>query len=236
MRALKSAAFAAVSTLALTLALGGAAFAADANDANANGGTLVSGNNDGWYVSGSTGFSLMENARNHNGSAVHYDTDADNPGFDVNGAIGRDFGNGFRAEGELGYRQIGIDHVTAYGTGFPSGDANGDANALSLMANGYYDFKNSTPFTPYIGAGVGVAHVGLNNLQVGGRPLVDDHDLDFAYQAMAGVSYQLAQNGTLFTEYRYFAVNDPTFDTVGGGQVHSELATNNIEVGYRIAF
>ncbi len=33
----------------------------------------------------------------------------------------------------------------------------------TYMVNGYYDFHNSTAFTPYISAGVGLAHVKLKN-------------------------------------------------------------------------
>ncbi len=33
----------------------------------------------------------------------------------------------------------------------------------TYMVNGYYDFHNSTAFTPYISAGVGLAHVKLSN-------------------------------------------------------------------------
>lgn len=31
------------------------------------------------------------------------------------------------------------------------------------MVNGYYDFHNSTAFTPYISAGIGLARVKLKN-------------------------------------------------------------------------
>jgi len=219
-------------TAVSVVALSATAFAADSGSDSDSKNLVLS---DGWYASASAGLALMENSSNRSGLS-HFDTSPDNPGFAVTGALGRELGNGFRAEGEIGYRQIGIDHVTTYGEGFPSGSATGDSSALSLMANGYYDFSTGGPFTPFVGAGLGVARVGLTDLSIGARPLVDDHDTDFAYQAMGGVSYRLTANGAIFTEYRYFAVNDPTFDTVGGGQVHSDFATHNVEVGYRVAF
>ena len=219
-------------TAASLIALSTAAFAADAgSDSDSKSLTL----SNGWYASASAGVAMMENSTN-TGGGRHFDVTHDGAGYALTGALGKELGNGFRAEGELGYRQIAVDHVTAYGTGFHSGTASGDSSALSLMANGYYDFSTSSPFKPYVGAGLGFAHVGLNELSVGARPIVDDQDTEFAYQAMGGISYQLTERGTLFTQYRYFAVNDPTFDAASGGQVHSEFATHNVEIGYRIAF
>jgi len=213
------------------IALSPAAFAADSGtDADSKSG-LTQG--DGWYFSGSTGLSLMENSTSR-GAGGHFDTSAD-PGFAVNGAVGKEFGNGFRAEGELGYRQLSLDHVTSYGGGLGSGGAGGDAEAFSVMGNGYYDFDTGGPIKPYIGAGLGFAQVSLSNATVNGRSLVDDEDLVFAYQAMAGVGYQVNPKGTLFLGYRYFAVDDPSFNSAIG-PVQSEMATHNVEVGYRLAF
>jgi hypothetical protein len=39
-----------------------------------------------------------------------------------------------------------------------------------MMLNGYYRFLNSTPFTPYIGGGVGEASIALNNARFAGAP------------------------------------------------------------------
>ncbi len=230
MRKFKLALIAATSAIAIT----SGAYAADASDAGAaSTGGYAQGS--GWYVSGSTGLAFLENAHNK-ANGYSFDSSPSNPGFDVTGAIGKEFGNGFRAEGELGYRQIGLDHLTFYGGGFGSGSAGGDANALSVMGNGYFDFDTGTRFKPYVGAGIGFARVALDDVTVNGRSVVDDSDVDFAYQAMAGVGYQVNTKGTLFLGYRYFAVDDPAFNAAAGGQIKGEMATHNIEVGYRLAF
>jgi len=225
---------------ALTLPAG-----AYADDNSSNGSTSdksltisPQANSNGWYLSGSTGLSFLQEQNNHAGS-LNFDTSGANPGFDVTGAVGKELGNGFRAEGEIGYRQIEMGHGTVYapgGTGIASGPAGGDAHALSFMGNGYYDFQTGTRFVPYVGAGIGFADVTMSGVSINGVPATNDSDLAFAYQGMAGVGYQLTDNGTIYTGYRYFAVDDPTFDDTTGEKFHSELATHNLEVGYRLTF
>lgn len=215
------------------IAIASGAYAAD-SDTDAGG--LTQSN--GWYMSGSLGLAFMEQSSNRSGTA-NFDLTPSNPGIAVSAALGKELGNGFRAEGELGYKQIGMDHGIVYsggGTGITSGAASGNANALSMMANGYYDFTTSSPIKPYIGAGVGLARVELSSVGVGAGSAVNDSDVDFAYQAMGGISYQLTPRGTLFTEYRYFAVDDPRFNDAAGQRVSSEFMTHNVEVGYRLAF
>jgi OOP family OmpA-OmpF porin len=222
--------------LALLVAAPAIAIASGAHAADANDSDLAQSN--GWYMSASLGLAFMENSSNRSGTA-NFDLSPSNPGFAVTGALGKELGNGFRAEGELGYRQIGMDHGTVYstgGTGISTGPASGNANAFSVMGNGYYDFATDTPIKPYVGAGVGFARVALSEVGVGAGSAVNDSDVAFAYQAMGGVSYQLTPRGTLFTEYRYFAVDDPRFNDAAGQRVGSEFMTHNVEVGYRLAF
>ena len=229
------------------LALSASAYADDNSNNNGTGGN--SNNNptgtskplttsDGWYLSGSAGLSFLQEQDNHAGS-LNFDTSGSNPGFDVTGALGKELGDGFRAEGEIGYRQIEIGHATVYapgGTGITSGFTTGDAHAVSFMSNGYYDFKTDSRFVPYVGAGIGLADVTLDRVSVNGVPATNDSDLAFAYQAMAGIGYQLSPNGTIFTGYRYFAVDDPTFTDTTGEKFHSEFASHNLELGYRLTF
>lgn len=211
------------------LALAPAAYADDASTPT---------DSNGWYMSGSLGMAFMEQQSNRSGTA-NFDVTPSNPGIAVTGAVGKELGNGFRAEGELGYRQIGLDHGIVYssgGTGASSGAASGNANAFSVMGNGYYDFQTGSPLRPYVGAGIGFARVEMSSVGIGAGSAVNDSDVDFAYQAMAGLEYQLTPRGTLYTGYRYFAVTDPRFNDAAGQRIRSEFATNNVEAGYRLDF
>ena len=67
----------------------------------------------------------------------------------------------------------------------------------SFMANAYFDYLTCTPWTPYVGAGIGLAHLkadfgedgkSVNNL---------------AWQVMGGIAYDVTANWTLDAGYRY---------------------------------
>ncbi|HEY1722841.1 MAG TPA: P44/Msp2 family outer membrane protein [Magnetospirillaceae bacterium] len=232
---MKKSSFAVAAIAALTVST--AAFAADSDNSSTSSAPQLTMSN-GWYFSGSAGLAFMGSTKFH-GGGTNYDLSADNPGYDVTGALGKDLGNGFRVEGELGYHDIGIDNAKVYsqgGIGTGSGPAGGDASAVSLMANGYYDINTGTNWKPYVGVGVGMADVSMDAVDVAGHRVMDDSDLAFAYQAMTGIGYQLTPQGTIYTGYRYFAVEDPSLNDEVGGTTHSELTTHNIEVGYRLSF
>lgn len=89
------------------------------------------------------------------------------------------------------------------------------------MLNTYYDFKNESKFTPYIGLGFGVARlsgkVKNTTLWENGRTgqasgvdihsddkTVSDSDYNFAFSLGAGASYELAENWSLDAGARYF--------------------------------
>ena len=138
----------------------------------------------------------------------------------------------FRLEGELFYKTNGFDKITDVG----SVSADGDATALGLMLNAYYDIKTSTPFTPFIGAGLGVAKVSVKDLKVAGITVADDDDVVFAYQLIAGVGYSVSNAVTVDLAYKYFATADPSFEDVTGSAFDAEYHSHNIMVGLRYNF
>jgi opacity protein-like surface antigen len=107
--------------------------------------------------------------------------------------------NTFRAELELSQQKTDLKKNNVYNY------TTGEGKTLAVMANGYYDFKNSSQFTPYVGAGIGGIKLSLEN------PGVNDDDTVFAYQGMAGVGYDINQSNTISLGYRYFATADATF-------------------------
>ena len=92
----------------------------------------------GPYVSGGVGAfflsdSLLPVAPGESWN-IAYDT-----GHVVSGALGYRFANGFRVEGEVGYRHNKIDEMRAT-SGRVLGVSGNDMTSLSLMANFYRDF------------------------------------------------------------------------------------------------
>jgi len=192
------------------------------------------------------------------GAAVGWTTEFD-PGFFISGAAGADMG-AFRLEGELSWRRNDVDThagVTAAGIDLSGEDAGvliagsgnigatvadvvaageGSVSELGLFANGYYDFKNSSLLTPYVGVGVGVAFVDVD-YSPSGVTIVEDEQAAFAYQAMAGASFAVTPRAEFYAGYRYRATPDVEVDTaLFPGVLEIENQAHLAEAGLRITF
>jgi opacity protein-like surface antigen len=175
------------------------------------------------YVSGNLGLVWVEDSdfKTDFGDRAEISFDT---GFGITGAIGNAFDNGFRAEGELGYRTNDMDEFSA--PGFGSESIDGDISALSLMANGYYDFMPGNTVSPFVGFGIGFANVEADIDFAGSE---DDNVL--AYQLAAGVAFPVNPNMNVDLQYRLFGTEDPDFD-----DVEAEYTTHNLMVGLRYSF
>lgn len=67
----------------------------------------------------------------------------------------------------------------------------------SVMANAYFDYLTCTPWTPYVGAGIGSAYLKADN----GSHAKSVYNL--AWQVMAGLTYDINSHWTLDAGYRY---------------------------------
>jgi outer membrane protein OmpA-like peptidoglycan-associated protein len=147
------------------------------------------------------------------------------------GSVGYAFGNGFRAEGEFGYRPNDVDSVS----GVPG--ASGDLSTMSFMANLLYDFRRpGWIVTPYIGVGLGMARVHADGVAPAVGVSIDDSSVGFAMQGIAGVSYDLNEHVSFTADYRHIRVPDLSFDTSAGTSVDSDYATNQFMLGVRYRF
>lgn len=126
--------------------------------------------------------------------------------------LGYAFQNGFRFEGELSHRDndwgpVGVADPVDLGIA-------GDASALALMGNLFYDFNRGGRLQPYIGAGVGAARV---KVAIDGAQEAEDTGV--AYQAMVGLGYAMTERLSLDLGYRYFMAPDidasDTFSSFG---------------------
>jgi opacity protein-like surface antigen len=84
-------------------------------------------------------------------------------------------------------------------------------NAWVLLANAYADLGTWYGFTPYVGAGIGGAHVSWDDLgnTIAGTTTVHEgsEDWRFAWALMAGTSYCLTDQLKLDVGYRYTNVD-----------------------------
>lgn len=206
---------------------------------------------DGWYLSSDFGALLIDDSGSHAvdtvGNAITFETEFD-PGFVAQGAAGYAWRN-FRFEGEASYRRASADTlnvtavtlagVGAFNTALPL-KGGGDVTALGLMANGWYDFDLGAKWRPFIGGGVGIANVSLNDVtgDIGGTPspLADDDDWVLAYQAGAGIGYQYNPSLTISLGYRFFATANPEFRDPDGVPFDGAFQTHSLMLGLRVQF
>jgi opacity protein-like surface antigen len=101
-----------------------------------------------------------------------------------------------------------------------------------LLQNAYYDFRTGTPFTPYVGAGVGFA---VNQLtrnststdSVNGTSTVGGRTTRFAFAgaAMAGLTYEISSFTAIDVNYRFLYIGGSDVDLVINGN------NSDVEIG-----
>lgn len=134
-----------------------------------------------------------------------------------------------RAEAEVAYRNSGLKSLTDVT------DSSGDTSSLSLMANGVLSFLPNRSWHPFVGAGIGMSRINAE-WKVNGSRAVNDSDWVFAYQAFAGVSYDLTKNWELTAQYRYFGTQDADFADVDNDKFSGEYASHAILAGFAYKF
>lgn len=72
----------------------------------------------------------------------------------------------------------------------------------SLMGNVYFDYLTCTPWTPYVGAGLGYAWL-KPVAHTDGVKTLNKSQYNFAWQVMAGVAYDINSNWTVDLGYKY---------------------------------
>jgi opacity protein-like surface antigen len=184
----------------------------------------------GPYVSGSFGLSMP---RDCDVTDATYPTtltlEADD-GLTFGGAAGYFWGN-MRIEGEITYQKNDLDQVSI--PGIISTAIEGDITSTSFLLNGYYDFKNTSPFIPFIGAGIGGSRVKVSTITVPGYGVIVScvDDTVFAYQLSAGIAYAVSEMVVFDIKYRYFVTSDMEYDDREySGKSH------NVYVAMRILF
>jgi opacity protein-like surface antigen len=125
-------------------------------------------------------------------------------GFTGGAAVGYAFPFGLRAEGEFGFILAPVK--TDGGV-----EATGSFKNYLMMANAYYDFKFFGPIKPFVGFGLGGARVHEDReiFADGIRRFidVDDWRTKFAYQARAGIGYEVNRWLDLSVGYRFVHIN-----------------------------
>lgn len=152
----------------------------------------------------------------------------------VEGAVGYADRSGFRGEVALGYRENEVDKIR-FGGG-AAADADGDLGAFTVLANVLYDVDlgdlgvqspELRKLVPHLGGGLGFAVLTLD-------PDFGDSDteVEFAFQAIVGLSYHFTPSWAASFSYAFLGTSDPNFD----GDFETEYNSHNILFGARYSF
>jgi len=170
----------------------------------------------------------------------------------IEGGFGCGSGRGIRGEIMLGYhgkRDIdGTPGPWNPATIPPTADPlHTSVTTTTLMLNGYYDLAKFDRFTPYVGAGVGIAYNKTGDVSFTGNPALvnvieGDSRWSLAWSLMAGVGVQLTERTTLDIGYRYMDMGKAEsgiMDNLGftNPKVRiDDLTAHEFKLGLRFAF
>lgn len=189
----------------------------------------------GWYGSLVGGYSRYDSAKARTSNGIESEVNL-SAGYRALASLGYDYGK-YRYDVEVSYQQFGIDSTEAEDN-LAKRATSGQSNVLTAMINGYYDFDSVNEVTPYIGLGVGLAHTTLNNYYlVEDDYSIEDYDVVFGGQVIAGLSYPIAKTIHTLVEYRYMHLQGARFiDEFGEVNKSSKYATNSFVIGLRKYF
>ena len=152
------------------------------------------------------------------------------PSFTGGVGVGYVWGPAFRTDLTVDLHSImQAKYIGSNGTGTLFVDDKTKMFSTILLANAYYDFRTGTPFTPYIGGGVGftVNQLTRNSSQTfaGATTTVSGRstDVQFAAAGMAGLTYELNTFVALDVNYRYLYI--------GGSEVGPTGANSTVSIG-----
>ena len=186
---------------------------------------------EGFFLGGNLGFNMPGNSRYDQSGTIN--TVDHDPGFAGMLSGGYQFENNWRVQAELGARVNGVGGISGNGSAAPRA---GDVNVYSMMADAIYGVETGTKFTPYIGAGVGMAYVSAKDVEQIHGSRIDDSDTVFAYQGIAGIEYDIRSNLKAALDYRYFRTADMSFKTDAGNPVDADYEDHTITLGLRYMF
>lgn len=255
----------AVSGAAFAISVAGAALAQEPskNYVTLSGGVslLMDSENEGAFNGAFTtgeGTTIPSGVVLPDGTPVGWTTDFDT-GYSIGAAIGRRYG-AIRGELEVAWQRNGVEaHYDVVAGGIPLADEDagvlitgssnigasvadvvsageGNVRTIFVMANAIYDFRNSSPVTPYIGAGAGVGFVDVN-FAPSGVTIIDDNATEFAWQVMAGASWRMTESTEIYAGYRYRATSDASVSAdLFSANLGIENKASLVEAGLRWSF
>lgn len=216
---------------------------------------------EGLYATAQVGFSEQLGDSEPYGSNIA--VDADFPAeFDAGDGtpggigIGYAFSEQFRIEGRISYRDSSFNDRQV-GTGARDGEEyvlNGAIESTTFTVEGFYDFPNDSPFTPYVKAGLGVADNSYS-ARLGGAGVAafdpfdgvsdgyydayaDGDSTELSWNVGVGGNFELSERFSLYGEYQYVSFGDVSTgqDSFTDGFRIDDARANEFTLGIRMNF
>lgn len=183
----------------------------------------------GVYVSAAGGVALAQDLEIHCHGSIDPSLRT-KMGYGLSAAVGYAFGDGLRLGAEASYH---TNPVSSFRSGGASAPISGSLSSIAVMGDLLYDIDalRVGRFTPYVGGGIGIAHIQANDLRSRGGLLASGSSDRFAYQGIVGVSGAITPALSVDIDYRYFAAADPTFTTTAGEKVSARYRVQSVMVG-----
>ena len=191
------------------------AFAVAAIGVSAVGSPSLAGEADkGFYATGSVGYSQIQDIDVETNIPGYEPTIKFDSGVGFDLGLGYDFGN-IRLEATW-------DRITSTGGKVAGVEVDEDTTVNGYLASIYYDFDNSSKWTPFIGGSLGSV-----NAEVGGEDASS-----FYYGIQGGVSYEVSDQLDIIGKVSYLRANDLDYDALEDVEVPAISA----RLGVRFTF
>ena len=151
------------------------------------------------------------------------------------------FGFPIRTELEFAMRSSSSDSGNG-NHGFVYTDHDWSMNSHTLFFNAYFDIETGTPFTPYIGGGLGLAfnsaEIEVNTVAGNFRSSIDSsqYDTTFAWNVGVGFAYAFNENVALDAGYRFIGLGHREYDFGPDAKVDHSPYINEFYTGLRFSF
>lgn len=218
----------------------------------------------GWYIRGDVGYAFVrerdgvqiEDALgapkvigNQPATLLPFETEYDD-GYTLGIGVGGHLGQYLRADVTADYlteSAVALSQAAdpLCGAACSSTTYAADMNAILVMANAYVDAGTYAGITPYVGAGIGFAHVDYDDVVVSetdpitGAPLSFVYDsestLRLAWSLSAGASYDINDQVAVDAGYRFTRVEDDVIAVIEGAKFKDDgLDLHQVRLGARV--
>ncbi len=184
----------------------------------------------GPYLRIDVGYGINNNPDGNQPSGAFSAETTDN-GLVWGAGIGYRFNENFRSDLTFSHRpDAEVNGTTAAGN-----RASTEVSASTVMVNAYWDVLTIEQFTPYVGAGIGYAHLSTSDQTTTGGVATETGATsgNLAWSLTAGASYRLMESTALDMNYRYLNLGEFGQDIITS---YDALTSHELRGGLRVDF